>query len=105
MSEAFALDLDELTPDMQPDSIVSRTLFDDEQLKVVLFSFAVGQELSEHTASMAAILHFLSGEASLTLGNEEREAHADTWVHMPPRLPHSIKAMTQVHMLLMLIKR
>jgi len=32
--------------------ILSRTLFNDEKLKVVLFGFAQGEELSEHTASI-----------------------------------------------------
>jgi quercetin dioxygenase-like cupin family protein len=47
--------------------ILSRTLYNDDRLKVVLFGFAQGEELSEHTASMPAILHFLQGEASVGL--------------------------------------
>ena len=39
--------------------ILSRTLFSDDRLKAVLFGFAQGEELSEHTASMPAVLHFL----------------------------------------------
>jgi len=35
--------------------ILSRTLFNDDRLKVVVFGFAQGEELSEHTASMPAI--------------------------------------------------
>jgi len=31
---------------------------------VVVFGFAQGEELSEHTASMPAVLHFLQGEAN-----------------------------------------
>jgi len=41
--------------------ILSRTLFNDDRLKVVGFGFAQGEELSEHTASMPAILLFLQG--------------------------------------------
>ena len=33
------------------DGILSRTVFQDDKVKVVLFGFAVGQELSEHTAA------------------------------------------------------
>src|SRR5262245_66604949 len=51
--------------------ILSRTLFSDDRLKAVLFGFAQGEELSEHTASMPAVLHFLQGEAKLTLGRSE----------------------------------
>ncbi len=42
------------------DGTLSRTIHQDERLKVVLFAFSAGQELSEHTASMPAIMHFLT---------------------------------------------
>jgi quercetin dioxygenase-like cupin family protein len=91
-------------PDIPPDSIVSRTLYSDEQIKVVLFGFAPGQELSEHTASQAALLSFVEGEAELIVGRDQRTAGPGTWVRMQPRLPHSVRAKTQVVMLLILLK-
>jgi quercetin dioxygenase-like cupin family protein len=91
-------------PEIPPDSIVSRTLSDDGQAKLVLFGFAAGQELSEHTASMPALLYFVDGEAHLTLGEDEYPARAGSWVSMAPRLPHSIVAKTQLVMLLVLLK-
>lgn len=90
--------------DIPADGTISRTIYQDEQVKAVLFGFAAGQELSEHTAATAAILHFVQGEAHVTLGTQGREAGANTWVHMPPRLPHSITAKTPVVMLLLLLK-
>ncbi len=97
-------DLAELAPDVPSDSILSRTFHEDEHLKAILFSFAAGQELSEHTASQPAILHFLQGEADLKLGPEEQKAGPGTWVRMPARLPHSVHARTPVTMLLLLYK-
>ena len=47
------------------DGILSRTLFNDDHVKAVIFGFGQGEELSEHTASMPAILHFIQGEATL----------------------------------------
>ncbi len=84
--------------------ILSRTLYNDDRLKVVLFGFAQAEELSEHTASMPAVLHFLQGEAKLTLGDDTREAKPGTWVHMPRGLRHSIQVQTPVVMLLLLLK-
>ena len=54
----------DLTREAKPptDGILSRTLYDDEGLKAVLFGFGAGQELSEHTSTMPAILQFLAGE-------------------------------------------
>ena len=90
--------------DIPADSILSRTFYTDEQVKVILFGFAPGQELSEHTASQPAILHILKGEARLSLGKDVYDAAAGAWAHMPPHLPHSVFAKTPVVMLLMLLK-
>ena len=83
--------------------ILSRTLFGDDRLKAVLFGFAQGEELSEHTASMPAVLHFLQGEAKL-LGDDAVEAQPGTWVHMANGLRHSIQAKTPVVMLQLPLK-
>lgn len=86
------------------DGILTRTIFDREHLKAVLFTFSPDQELSEHTASMPAVLHFLAGTARVRLGDETIDAEAGTWVHMPAGMPHSIRTHTPVTMLLLLIK-
>ncbi len=90
--------------DIPPDGTISRTVYQDAQVKAVLFGFAAGQELSEHTASMPAILHIVLGDAVLTLGGDTQPAAMGTWVHMPAHLPHSITAQTPVVMLLLLLR-
>jgi quercetin dioxygenase-like cupin family protein len=95
--------LDQLINDIPKDTIVSRTFHSDDDLRAILFAFAPGQELSEHTSAKPAILHFLNGEAQLTLGEDVSMAQAGTWVHMPAHLPHSIKAETSVLLLLLLL--
>jgi quercetin dioxygenase-like cupin family protein len=100
----YVSSLARLVPDTPPDSITSRSLYTDERIRAVLFRFAAGQELSEHTASQPAILHILEGEADLRLGDDAMAATAGTWVHMPPNLRHSIVAKTPLTMLLLLIK-
>lgn len=105
MSDAYTLIAD-LSLQVQPpvDGTLSRTIFQDEHMKVVLFGFAPGQELSEHTASTPALMHFLEGEAEITLGAETKEVRGNTWIHMTAKLPHSIRAKTPVVMLLLLLK-
>jgi len=85
--------------------ILSRTLFSDEALKVIGFGFSAGQELSAHTAPMAAMLYFVSGEAELTLGTEKKLVHAGAFVHMPPHTPHGILAKTPLAMVLWMLKQ
>ena len=84
--------------------ILSRTLYNDDQVKLVLFGFSEGQELSAHTAPMPASLYFLKGEASLTLGDEQMSVHAGSYAHMTPNLRHAIVATTPLVMLLTMMK-
>ena len=85
--------------------ILSRTMHNDDQLKVVLFGFAPGQELSAHTAPFAASLYVVRGEARLTLGQDTREVGAGCFVHMTPKLQHGILAKTPVVLLLLMMKQ
>ena len=105
MTKAFTVVPDVSKAVVPPlDGTLSRTVYQDGRVKVVLFGFGAGQELSEHTASMPAILHFLEGEADVTLGSEPVSAKEGTWIHMAADLPHSIKARAPVRMLLVLMK-
>jgi quercetin dioxygenase-like cupin family protein len=92
----------EVTP--PPDGTLSRTLFQDDRLKSVLFGFAAGQELSEHTAAVPAVMHFLAGEATVTLGDDVKEVGPGAWLHMAAGLRHAIRAKTPVVMLLLLLR-
>lgn len=96
----------ELAKEVTPpnDGTLSRTLHNDENVKVVLFGFAEGEELSEHTSSMPAIIQIIAGEAEIGLGDEMKAVSAGSWIHMQPDLQHSIRAKTPVIMLLTLLK-
>jgi quercetin dioxygenase-like cupin family protein len=91
-------------PDIPDDSIVSRTIYRDGKVKAILFGFAPGQELSEHTAAVPAILHIVKGEARVTVAGDAFDAGPGMWVHMAPQTPHSITAETPVVMLLYMLQ-
>lgn len=84
--------------------ILSRTLYNDERVKVVIFGFAAGQELTAHTAPMPAILHVLQGEARLKLGADELDVAAGAWARMQARLEHAIFAKSPTILLLTMLK-
>ena len=87
--------INDLAKGQPPDKgILSRTLINDERLKVVRFGFAQGEALCEHTASTPAVLHFLGGEAKLMVGDDALEAQPGTWVHTHKGLRHSVQAKT-----------
>jgi quercetin dioxygenase-like cupin family protein len=96
----------DLAHEAQPpaEGILSRTIYQDDQIKAVLFGFSQGQELSEHTAARPALLYFVQGEAVVGLGDDVKQAQPGTWIHMSPGLRHSIKAQTPLVMLLVLLK-
>jgi len=95
--------LDDLVGETPQDSIVSRSVYKDNDVRAILFAFAPGETLSEHTSAYPAILHFLSGTAALTVGRETRRAGPGTWVHMAANVPHSILAQDEVKMLLLML--
>lgn len=103
-SYTLIANLSDLAPDVPQDSILSRTFYKDDRLSAVYFSFAAGQELSEHTSAFPATLHFLSGRARLTLGDNTTTVEPGAWVQMTPNLPHSVVAETPVTMLLLIHK-
>ena len=103
MSYQFIADLAaEVT--IPENGILSRTLHNDDRLRVVIFGFSPGQELSAHTAPMPAVLQILQGEADLTLGEEKLEVKAGAFIHMAPNLKHGIVARTPLIMLLSMMK-
>jgi quercetin dioxygenase-like cupin family protein len=99
----FIPDLIELMGEVSEDTIISRTVYRGGQLKAILFGFAAGQELSEHTAAKPAVIHFLKGEATVTIGDSSFVARAGSWLHMRPHVPHSIVASEPLAMLLLLV--
>jgi len=83
---------------------LSRVLYKDDQIRVVAFAFDTGQELSEHTATVPAVIEVVRGRFKLTLGEEVIEdVEPGFWAHMPGGLPHSVEAVEPGVLLLTLL--
>jgi len=85
-----------------PNGIVSRTLLRTGNSRVVLFGFAEGQELTEHTSTQHATIQILSGECDFSLGGKPHALKAGDLLYLPPNLPHAVRATQQCSMLLTL---
>ena len=83
--------------------ILSQTLSNEDGIELVLFAFAPGEKLSEHTSARSAIIHILSGEGDLTVGADAYPAGPGTWVRMPADTKHSLVARTALVMALYLL--
>jgi quercetin dioxygenase-like cupin family protein len=86
-----------------PRGILSQTLFDGEDLRLVMFGFAPGEELSEHTAARPAVVHVLTGEGEAVLGGRRHALGSGSWIHLPARMPHSIRATSPLTLALYLL--
>ena len=84
--------------------IVSRTVLRTPNSRVVLFGFAEGQELTEHTSTQHAVIQILSGECEFSLAGQPHSLKAGDLLYMPPDLRHAVKAATPFSMLLTLSK-
>ena len=71
--------------------------------RVMGFGFAAGHALKEHTAPGDVILYFVDGEAEVTLSGSPQVVGSGSMLHIPARLPHSVRAVTPVKMLLTLL--
>ena len=85
------------------DGTLSRTIHRDDNVKIVLFGFAAGQELSQHTASVPATIEILQGDVRITLDGNEKELSAGSWIFMDANLPHAVYAKTDTVMLLTML--
>ncbi len=90
--------------DVAEKGIVSKAIVENEHHKIVHFTFADGQELSEHTASVPAVIHVLQGEGTVTLGDETHEARPGMFYYMPAELRHAVVARGELVFLLTMFK-
>ena len=84
--------------------IVSRTLLRGPHVRVVLFGFAEGQELTEHTSTQQAMIQVLSGECEFMVSGNVHNLKAGDFLFIPAHAPHAVKATRQFSMLLTLLK-
>lgn len=87
------------------DGIVSRTIYQDDDVSVVLFSFAAGQQLSDHSAAVAVTLEVIDGEAEIDVAGEQIAGRPGTWMHLAAAVPHSVQARTPLTLLLTMLRR
>ncbi len=103
LAPAQPTDLRSLVP-VSPGAVVSRTVVRARRGSITLFSFDQGQGLSEHSAPFDAFVQVLSGKVELTIGGEPVVAEAGEVVIMPAQVPHAVRALEPLQMLLVMIR-
>ncbi len=88
----------------QDNSIVSKTVIDEETGSITLFAFDKGQNLSEHSAPHEAMVQVIDGVGEYTIGGETHRLKAGEMLVMPASIPHSVRAPEKFKMVLSMIK-
>lgn len=83
---------------------LSRVLHDDGCLRLVLFAFDAGQELTEHTASVPAVLQVVSGRFRVTAGGDTFPLGPEAWLLLDAHEPHSLVAEEPSRLLLTMLR-
>lgn len=72
--------------------VVSRTVLQSPELRIVLFAFAEGQELTAHTSRRRALVQILEGTCAFFYNEQWQRLTAGTVLHLPPNHSHAVKA-------------
>jgi quercetin dioxygenase-like cupin family protein len=89
--------------EVAPDSTVSRTVLKAEGARVVLFAFAAGQELSEHTAAVPILLQVIDGHLRVGADGEHVNLSPGGLVHIGASVAHEILALQPSRMILTML--
>jgi len=81
-------------------SIVSKSVLTTPGLRITLFHFAIGEELSEHTSKARALVQILSGSCAFSVNGTEHTLKTGDLLHLPPSESHAVKASEAFSMLL-----
>jgi quercetin dioxygenase-like cupin family protein len=90
--------------DIPVEGTLSRVLVKQDTVRLVVFAFDAGQVLTEHTASVPAIVQVVTGALSVTVGGEEHHMTPASWLYLPAGEPHSVRADAASRMLLTMIR-
>ena len=92
------------TIQFQDGSVVSKVIVNKPTGTVTLFAFDKGQGLSEHTTPYDALVIVTEGSAQITVSGEKHEVKTGEMLRMPLNSPHTLKAIEQFKMMLIMIK-
>ena len=82
----------------QEGQVVSKTLVQNEQLSMTIFSFDKGEEISTHASGGDAMVTVLEGTGKFTVGGEEFILNEGETLIMPKDMPHAVYGEEQFKM-------
>ena len=87
----------------QDGQIVSKTLAQNNNVSITLFSFDKGEEISTHKSEGDAFVTCLDGVGRITIDGKHYELHEGESIVMPAGHPHAVFGQEQFKMLLVVV--
>ena len=87
----------------QDGQIVSKTLAQNSNVSITLFSFDKGEEISSHKAGGDAFVTCLDGVGRITIDGKEYLLREGESIVMPARHPHAVYGQEPFKMLLVVV--
>jgi len=84
--------------------ITSYSIISQPHVRVVVFGFADGEEMTEHTAAVPAVAQVISGEFEFMVPDKTLSFKSGAWIHMDAHLPHSLVAKGDSKLVLYLLR-
>lgn len=82
----------------------SRTLVDNDRVRVVAFAFDSGEQLTEHTAAMPVVVQLITGDMRFEVAGATHHLTPGDCVYLAAGEPHSLEALEPSLMSLVMIR-
>jgi len=88
---------------IQEGQIVSKTLAQNKHVSITIFAFDKDEEISTHESDGDAMVNVLEGKGKFVIDGKEYIVNAGESIIMPSRKPHSVYAIEQFKMMLVVV--
>ena len=85
------------------ESTTSRVIVNNPLLRVVDFTYAAGQLLTEHSSPRAVVVTLLDGEMDFEVEGRSNILHAGDVIYLAPDARHALTALTDCRMQLVMV--
>ena len=87
----------------QAGQVVSKTLVQNPNVSLTLFSFDKGEEISTHSSHGDAMVYIIDGQAEITIGGEKFNVKAGETIVMPAEVAHAVFAPERMKFMLTVV--
>lgn len=87
----------------QDGQVVSKTLVQNPNVSLTLFSFDQGEEISTHSSHGDAMVYVIDGQAEITIGEGKYNVKAGETIVMPAEVPHAVFAPERMKFILTVV--